>query len=309
MSEATPPPQDMTEDPQPPGAVPESPTFHDRFPFPTWWEVVLMPVAFILLQVLIGAVGAVVLIIVCALTRTSLHDHIEILFLGSVAAVAPILAWGWWRSRLSFAETFGLRRVGVGVLVAIVPFSIGGNFLLSELNNLQMSFLPLPNFFESVFIDLFDSQIMGFIVLAVIAPVTEEPLFRGLILGGLERRKRLGVAVFASAVAFALMHCNPAQIPFAFVLGLVYAWIFVWTRSLWPCLLAHATHNGVGHIVTHVFQMEIRGYNGQVEPWVFQPAWFNATGIVLTLLGIAGLFLTVQRPAKQSILTPSTGEG
>jgi membrane protease YdiL (CAAX protease family) len=312
MNEPTPPPlpsaHDVTEGSQSPNAIPEGPSFHERFPFPSWLEVGLMPTAFLVLQVLIGTVGAVVLIIMCALTKTSIHDHMAWLFLGSVVAMVPVLGWGWWRSRLPFAEAFGFRRVSVGVLVAIVPFSIGGNFLLSEFNNLQQSLLPLPNFFEGLFLDLFNSPVMGFVVLAVIAPLTEEPLFRGLILGGLARRKRLRTSVLASAVAFSLMHCNPVQMPSALALGLVYAWIFVWTRSLWPCLLAHAVHNGIGHIVTHALQMEVRGYNVQIEPWVFQPAWFNATGIGLVVLGVVGIFLS-HRPSVPGDFVASSTEG
>lgn len=77
---------------------------------------------------------------------------------------------------------------------------------------------------------------------AVEPPLAEEFLFRGVILGVL-RRYGDGFAVLMSSVLFGLMHGNFVQIPFAFIVGLILAFVTVRTNSLLPGMLIHFFNN------------------------------------------------------------------
>lgn len=82
------------------------------------------------------------------------------------------------------------------------------------------------------------------IVSAVIfAPVVEEIMMRGILLNRLESRFPKWVAVVVSAALFGAMHLNWTQGIFAGVFGLVLGLLYVRTRSLWLCILAHAANN------------------------------------------------------------------
>ncbi len=70
----------------------------------------------------------------------------------------------------------------------------------------------------------------------------EELLFRGVILSNLLPYGK-GTAVLGSAVLFGLMHQNAEQLLYATAAGAVLGWIFVQTRSLWPCVLMHFLNN------------------------------------------------------------------
>lgn len=85
---------------------------------------------------------------------------------------------------------------------------------------------------------------------AVLAPITEELLFRGLLLRGLLRRMEPGMAVFLSAVIFGLIHAvgDPSvgtliAIPVIMVLGLVSGIQAVRTGELSRSIMLHMGFN------------------------------------------------------------------
>ena len=72
--------------------------------------------------------------------------------------------------------------------------------------------------------------------------LVEEFALRGVVLGSL-RRYGDSFAILVSAALFGLMHGNLVQIPFAFVLGLLFGWLTVVTGSMWPAILIHFLNN------------------------------------------------------------------
>ncbi len=94
----------------------------------------------------------------------------------------------------------------------------------------------------SVKTDSFVSGIFMVIALAVMPAVTEEFVFRGVIM----REYRMGGSLFSmlmSALLFAFIHFDIKQFPVYFVLGLVLAWLVFLTHSLWTSVIAHMIYN------------------------------------------------------------------
>lgn len=78
---------------------------------------------------------------------------------------------------------------------------------------------------------------------ALVAPVFEELLFRGIILDGFLKRYRPTVAIFWSALIFGVAHLDPVQGTAAFFVGLLLGWLFWKTGSLFLCMLMHILNN------------------------------------------------------------------
>lgn len=78
---------------------------------------------------------------------------------------------------------------------------------------------------------------------AVVTPLEEELVFRGVVFAGLRARWGGGVAAAASALVFGLVHLPAVVLPT--VLGVVLAVLFARTGSLWPGVLVHALNNAV----------------------------------------------------------------
>ena len=84
--------------------------------------------------------------------------------------------------------------------------------------------------------------------LAILVPIAEEILFRGLITPLLCKATNLYVASFLSAAIFALFHIDPNyfsfnQVIYIFCLGIVLAITMFKTRSIWPGIALHALNN------------------------------------------------------------------
>jgi membrane protease YdiL (CAAX protease family) len=82
------------------------------------------------------------------------------------------------------------------------------------------------------------------VLAVVVAPLTEEFLFRGLLFRALSTRLPMWIAVLASAACFAVVHPMLSWIP-VFVLGVVCALVFWRSRNLLPVILLHASYNAV----------------------------------------------------------------
>ncbi|MBI4220893.1 MAG: CPBP family intramembrane metalloprotease [Chloroflexi bacterium] len=91
---------------------------------------------------------------------------------------------------------------------------------------------------------------LALFVVAAVAPFAEEIFFRGFAFSGLRRDLGMVVAVVASAALFALFHVNPAVFVPTFIFGIVLAWVYIQTGSIWPAMFAHALNNAVALVVT-----------------------------------------------------------
>jgi len=77
--------------------------------------------------------------------------------------------------------------------------------------------------------------------LGVLAPILEEFVFRGLILGYVLRSTRPWVAVVFSSLLFGAAHGSAW--PFPTLLGILYAFLYLRYQSVWLCVIAHACSN------------------------------------------------------------------
>jgi membrane protease YdiL (CAAX protease family) len=82
---------------------------------------------------------------------------------------------------------------------------------------------------------------------AVVAPIVEEALFRGLLQGVLEQRLRPFLAIAVAAMPFALLH-GPQPALFFFFWSLPVGWVTWRTGSIRPGVVVHAINNIVGVI-------------------------------------------------------------
>ena len=89
---------------------------------------------------------------------------------------------------------------------------------------------------------------LSLLLLAVLAPLVEELVFRGLLYGWLAGRWGKTVGWIVSSLAFAAAHAEPAHIILVFPLGLLFGWLRQRTDSLLPSLVAHIANNGLALI-------------------------------------------------------------
>jgi membrane protease YdiL (CAAX protease family) len=178
--------------------------------------------------------------------------------------------------------------VPASLLGAVTVTVLGLTIVLSEADNALQTVLPMPEWLE----DLFERLTSGshgvwasIFALVVAAPLAEEPVFRGLMLGGFLTRYSTRTAIITSALFFGIAHMNPWQFMSAAVFGVVAGWWVLRSGSLVPSLWGHAISNGVPPLVGGL-GLEIRGFTERADVVQFQPLWFDTLGVVLLGLGL-----------------------
>jgi len=101
--------------------------------------------------------------------------------------------------------------------------------------------------------DIFDNRalvVIAGIAAILAAPFAEETFFRGFLFPGLVKRLGIFGAALASGFLFSLAHAQPTTlIPFTLI-GMLLAWCYFYTGSLWTSIGAHLVFNLVGFSVS-----------------------------------------------------------
>ena len=82
------------------------------------------------------------------------------------------------------------------------------------------------------------------------APIGEELLFRGLIFRAVEARWGLIVGMLISGLLFSLVHFEISVVLPFWGIGMLFAYAYYKSGSLWTPVIAHAIFNGVSFIAT-----------------------------------------------------------
>lgn len=93
----------------------------------------------------------------------------------------------------------------------------------------------------------------GYVAVGLLAPIAEELVFRGAVLHSLLKVFRMPwVGIAISALIFAVIHGNPAQMPHAFLAGLLLGWMFYRTGSIAPGVVFHWVNNSAAYVLYHL---------------------------------------------------------
>jgi membrane protease YdiL (CAAX protease family) len=184
---------------------------------------------------------------------------------------------------------WGIKPAGLAAPFLLLV--LGTGIVLSDVSNLIEYFLPVPATLRELFQEMSDLSMHpygSFLAIVVMAALTEETVFRGLVLRGLLGEKRPWRAVVISSALFAVMHLNPWQLATAFVAGLILGWAYLRTQSLGLCIAGHALNNAVS-LFAPVLPFKIVGFNTAPSPGAahFQPWWLLASGVVLLVFSAA----------------------
>ncbi|MBR1521757.1 MAG: CPBP family intramembrane metalloprotease [Bacteroidaceae bacterium] len=105
--------------------------------------------------------------------------------------------------------------------------------------------LDLPNLMEDTFTDMSNS-VMGALGIGLLGPIIEEFIFREGIEGYMLRNGvNKWVAIVGSALAFGIIHLNPAQVPFAAAMGIILGVIYYKTGNIVITSILHILNNSI----------------------------------------------------------------
>jgi len=145
-----------------------------------------------------------------------------------------------WRS-LGFRR-FDLRQ-GLLLAAAIVCVGLVIGVLYEYL--MEHAFNQTPSDMYTAFTDSGLGMAALAITAVIVAPLAEEVFFRGFLFPAIGRRYGLGWGVVVSGALFSIAHLGSGGLVPAFILGILLAWLYWKTGSLWPCILTHFAYNSL----------------------------------------------------------------
>ena len=142
---------------------------------------------------------------------------------------------------------------------SVIPFAIlglGGAMLCNLANSIIYSLFSLFGATPQggdIDMDLsIGSLFLNIVAVAVIPALFEEFAFRGVLMGLLRKKLSCPASIIISAAAFGLIHGNFAQMPFAFLMGLLLGYLYAASGSLWVPMLVHLLNNSYSVILDHI---------------------------------------------------------
>ncbi len=156
----------------------------------------------------------------------------------------------------SIFSFISLRKIGLKEAGIIATAGAALNILVTYIMQYMVSATVLKDHvadFEKLIKPLMDGSFIGVVfTVGIVAPVFEEILFRGLIYNELRKSMPVGVAVLLQAVAFAIFHGNLVQGVYTVVIGIVFALVYIWFKSIWAAIAIHVFYNTTSVIMSRV---------------------------------------------------------
>jgi hypothetical protein len=147
----------------------------------------------------------------------------------------------------------------------------------------------VPEWFEKIMEQMMNGPVwITLISVSVFAPLFEEWLCRGLVLRGLLQKTHPASAIMVSAAFFAILHMNPWQALPAFLLGILFGYVYYRTGSLKLTMLMHCVNNTMAVVFSKIPSLEeAEGFADVLSPWAYAGvlvacvAFVAATAVVL----------------------------
>lgn len=96
----------------------------------------------------------------------------------------------------------------------------------------------------------FEGLLINLLIMAVLPALSEEFIFRGILMKWFNKSMGIHLSIFLSALIFSAIHMQFLGFLPRFFLGVVLGYVFYWSGSLWASIFLHFLNNGMA-VVTY----------------------------------------------------------
>ena len=185
----------------------------------------------------------------------SIFLNVSMAALEGIALLFSVYIFGIRRRHMSWQD-LGLKSTSykwilgaILVVIIFIPIIAAVAVLIQYLlglpyENPQLEFL-IPDQFSW-------AGAAGMLVLGgFVVPFAEELFFRGVLYQWLRNKAGVWVGIFGSSLVFGLLHGEASVAGATFVMGIVLAWVFERSNSLWPSVTIHIVNNSIKIILLY----------------------------------------------------------
>lgn len=169
-------------------------------------------------------------------------------------------AWYFIKKRGLIENAFQWRSEFIKLTLIGLFLMYGVNYIIGEITTYLPGYDSMLEMYNAMFEGI--NPIALIIGGAIIGPICEEIIFRGVILEGLSKKYDPTKAIIFSALIFGIIHLQPLQVIGAFFAGLILGWIYLRTKSLWVVSALHVIHNAAAFLLADPGTASTREYFG-----------------------------------------------
>lgn len=212
--------------------------------FPTVGDLFAMLGIAFAAQIIIGVFGAIYITVAnfgtdhAGLEPAAQGVYLTITYVVSMGlALAGILSYRRARGGSGPVAQFSLRGLNPLLLLWSCVFMFAASVVFEPL----LTLLPQPS------VDMMGRGFWSALTLIVFAPLFEEVICRGVVLGSVRAKYGVMAAWLSSSLFFAVLHLQPLLVVNALIIGLILGFIYIATGSLWASVVLHAVNNAVAY--------------------------------------------------------------
>ena len=186
------------------------------------------------------------------------------------------------------SNNFG-RFSGIQIAAIVTVATLATAFMTDAISSLMP---PMPEWLEATMKELLHAPFwITLISVSVFAPLFEEWLCRGIVLRSLLTKYSPATAIIVSAVFFAIIHFNPWQAIPAFILGLLFGYVYYKTGSLKLTMLMHCANNTMAAVFSRIPALEeAKSFIDVMNPWTYAGIFIcSAAFVVAAIIVFAGI--------------------
>jgi membrane protease YdiL (CAAX protease family) len=186
------------------------------------------------------------------------------------------------------SNNFG-RFSGIQIAAIVTVATLATAFMTDAISSLMP---PMPEWLEATMKELLHAPFwITLISVSVFAPLFEEWLCRGIVLRSLLTKYSPATAIIVSAVFFAIIHFNPWQAIPAFILGLLFGYVYYKTGSLKLTMLMHCANNTMAAVFSRIPAFEeAKSFIDVMNPWTYAGIFIcSAAFVVAAIIVFAGI--------------------
>ena len=185
------------------------------------------------------------------LNEISAHTTLILLISGLLTLAVYVIFFAV-RKKNFFAKC-GYNKINVLSLIPAAVAGVAFNFFVSGLISLIPENSPLMSDYLSSSAPLLSGNpLLSFFVIALLTPVVEETVFRGLIYTRLSRGMPTALALILQGALFGIMHGSPLWAAYGFVLGVILGLFFLYFRTLLAPIVFHVFFNAVNFLPLNI---------------------------------------------------------
>lgn len=181
---------------------------------------------------------------------------ILITLLCDMVLMAGFGTWYYFRERQypfrpNYKSAFSLKNIGYIIVMGVL-----GQYASNLIATLTGALIPSAMDSYEDLAQNFDlstaSPVLMILAVCIVGPIAEELVFRGMIFGKLRRAFSFWPAAIISGIMFGVFHMNIMQGVYASVLGVLLAYVYEKTQTIFGSIFFHIVFNASSYITDFV---------------------------------------------------------